>query len=65
MKFTKLLVSVFAAAIGIAMVPAVTATAASGIKIDEAHFPDAAFRAYLKNYFDLDVNGYLSSGEIK
>ena len=65
MIFKKALVTAFALAAGIAMIPAVTANAASSVKIDKAHFPDAAFRTYLKEYFDLDENGYLSSKEIK
>ena len=35
-----------------------------GIAIDEEHFPDANFRAYVKSYIDTNQDGYLSDGEI-
>lgn len=34
-----------------------------GIPIDEEHFPDAAFRAYVAENFDSDANGYLTDAE--
>ena len=37
--------------------------AATGVKIDSSHFPDANFRAVVKGY-DTDKNGYLSDAEI-
>ena len=40
-------------------------TRASSVKIDSAHFPDKVFREYVKEKFDTDKNGTLSSGEIK
>ena len=33
------------------------------VRINEANFPDAAFRAFVSSNFDLDHNGYLSRGE--
>ena len=38
---------------------------AASVKIDSAHFPDKVFREYVKEKFDTDKNGTLSSGEIK
>ena len=35
----------------------------SGIPIDEGHFPDDSFRAYVSNLFDDDENGWLSDEE--
>ena len=34
-----------------------------GIAIDEAHFPDAAFRAFVSENFDADADGFLSEEE--
>ena len=34
------------------------------VSIDEAHFPDANFRAYIQTAFDDDGDGYLTSPEI-
>ncbi len=33
------------------------------VPIDKAHFPDAAFRAYVSEEFDTDGDGFLSDGE--
>ena len=42
-----------------------TAVLAAGeVAIDEANFPDANFRSYVKNEFDTDKNDKLSSAEI-
>ena len=38
--------------------------AAGEVAIDEANFPDANFRSYVKNEFDTDKNSKLSSAEI-
>ena len=38
--------------------------AADGIPVDEEHFPDANFRAYVSSKADKDGNGYLSTSEI-
>ena len=35
-----------------------------GIPVDEAHFPDPAFRAYVAEHCDTNKNGYLKSDEI-
>lgn len=39
-------------------------TAEQELPIDEAHFPDANFREYIKDEFDTDRNGSLSQSEI-
>ena len=39
-------------------------TAGQELPIDEAHFPDANFREYIKDEFDTDRNGSLSQSEI-
>lgn len=40
-------------------------TAEQELPIDEAHFPDANFREYIKDKIDLDGNGSLSQSEIE
>ena len=40
-------------------------TAGQELPIDEAHFPDANFREYIKEKIDKDGNGSLSQSEIK
>ncbi len=40
-------------------------SAAGGIPIDEAHFPDSVFRQYLATYKDENKDGILSEQEIK
>ena len=35
-----------------------------GVPIDEEHFPDANFRSYVEENFDLNLNGQLSTSEI-
>ncbi len=40
-------------------------TAEQEFPIDEAHFPDANFREYIKDKIDLDGNGSLSQSEIE
>ncbi len=41
-----------------------TARAAEGIPIDEEHFPDANFLAYVEEQIDHNKDGYLSASEI-
>ena len=36
-----------------------------GIRIDAAHFPDPAFRAYVAEHLDLNHNGYLKGNELE
>ena len=40
-------------------------TAGQELPIDEAHFPDANFRKYIKDEFDTDRNGSFSQSEIE
>ena len=41
----------------------ITKDAPEGIPIDEEHFPDPNFRAYVAENFDPDTNGYLTDAE--
>ena len=45
--------------------PEAEANGSKGLAINEAHFPDDVFRAYVLEYCDGDSNGYLSNAEIK
>ncbi len=49
---------------GLTLLPAVPAFAASELAIDETNFPDGQMRVYVMN-FDKDRNGSLSAAEIK
>ncbi|MCR4671251.1 MAG: S-layer homology domain-containing protein [Saccharofermentans sp.] len=65
MKFYRSIMFLIALSVGIAIVPGIIVNAASGIKIDEDHFPDYTLRNQVKKSFDKNGNGYLSSDEIK
>ena len=41
----------------------ISASAASGIRIDKENFPNVNFRQYVSEHFDSDSNGYLSKEE--
>ena len=60
----KLVSGFLSAALLIACLPA-TALADTGVAINEANFPDAAFRDYVKENYDTDTDGKLSSLEIE
>jgi len=55
----------FALAMAVVMIPGATAFAASKVKIDKSVFPDKGLRERLKELYDTDKDGYLSSKEIK
>ena len=46
------------------LLPAVPASAAGGVAIDETNFPDETFRSYVSYRFDTNGDGKLSSTEI-
>ena len=53
----------WALALCLALLPAAALAAEGGVPIDETHFPDAAFRDYVKAEFDGDGDGVLSLAE--
>ena len=62
--FTKLLSIAVTASMVLPLMQGIPVFAASGIKIDEAHFPDPNFRAIISGHaYDADLNGYLSDTE--
>lgn len=63
MKLKKFATVLAAAVLAAKSVP-VTAFAADGVAVDEAHFPDAIFRAYVSENCDTDKDGVLSDEEI-
>ena len=63
MKISRLLVSTFTLTMAAAMIPGITASAATKIKIDAKHFPDKGFRQRVSDTFDWDQDGYISSEE--
>ncbi len=63
MKLKKLATVLAAAVLTAGSVP-VTAFAADGVAVDETHFPDAIFRAYVSENCDTDKDGVLSNEEI-
>ena len=65
MKVSRLLVSTFTLGMAVAMIPGITASAATKIKIDKSNFPDKGLCKILSKEFDADEDGYLSSKEIK
>ena len=62
--FTKLLTVALTATVVLPFLRGVPVHAASDIRIDAAHFPDANFRAVISGHdYDADLNGYLSETE--
>ena len=68
MKKIKLVIAIAAAVIlsaGIACAIPQTVSAAGDVKINEKNFPDSVFRDYVKENFDKNKDGKLSSSEVK
>ena len=64
-KTMSMILSLGIAVGGTFAVPSVPAFAVSGVKIDEANFPDATFRTYISENFDTDATkGVLSVTEL-
>ncbi len=64
MKLQKVLAGVMVAALALTAAPVGNVKAADGVPVDEEHFPDENFRAYVSEKCDTDGNGMLSDGEI-
>ncbi len=64
MKYGKIVRTIFMAVILAAFILTGKASAAGGVDVSSANFPDAVFRNYVKEHFDTDNSNFLSSAEI-
>lgn len=55
--------ALFAAAVGCVLLAPAAFAEGEAVTIDEAHFPDEAFRTYVSTNFDTDADGVLSEAE--